>query len=249
MVLVIIFKAAGRIISGEEMKVTIMDNSRGFTLLELLIAMAVSSIIMAAVVMLSVGGQRAASGIEQKVYVQQDVRAALDLMASEISMASYNPNLIKSTLVWRAADCITPGVVNSQGVYINRGIPQADASNLTVEMDLTKTAANPYGNDSVLDANEIITYSYAGNQITRNVSCSGAQPFIGDANVQVINDAATPVFRYFNGNNQETANLPDIRRITITLVVRSIAKDLSGQARTAAYSTSVMVRNHAIYSE
>jgi prepilin-type N-terminal cleavage/methylation domain-containing protein len=224
------------ITAGKEMKERILDNSKGFTLIETLIAMVVSSFILGALLIATMAGQQAASGIEQKVSVQQDVRAALDLMATEISMASLSPGFDHSLIAWRGADCV------STGVAANRGIQQATSSNLTVEMDLN-------GNGTVTDANEIITYSYADNQITRN-TCGGPQPFIGDTNVQVINDGATPpVFQYFDGNNKATVNIPDIRRITITLVVRSVASDLKGERKTAVYSTSVIPRNHLISVE
>jgi hypothetical protein len=52
------------------------------------------------------------------------------------------------------------------------------------------------------------------------------------------------VFQYFDGNNNATTNIPDIRRITITLVVQSSTTDTKGQARTMVYSTSVIPRNH-----
>ena len=211
-------------------KIHIIGNSKGFTLVEILIAMVISTIIMGAILMASMAGQQAASGIEQKVVVQEDVRAALDLMALEIGMASYNPKADKTLLAWQSAACGT-------GTAANKGIQQATASNLTVEMDLN-------GNGSVADANENITYSYANSQITRSVSCGAAQALIGGVNVNVINNAGTPVFQYFDGNNNTTANIPDIRRIVITLVVQSSTADLNGQSRTMVYSTSVIPRNH-----
>ena len=103
------------------------------------------------------------------------------------------------------------------------------------------------GNGSLADSNEIISYSYAGNRITRRTGCEGgAQTLIGGTNVQVINNVDTPVFQYFDGNNNVTARIPDIRRINITLVVRAIAPDMKGQTRTMVYSTSVIPRNHVI---
>ena len=43
---------------------------------------------------------RSSGGIERKVTAQQDVRGALEIMALEIKMASYNPSF--STTIWRS---------------------------------------------------------------------------------------------------------------------------------------------------
>ena len=207
-------------------------DSKGFTLVEILIALVISTFIIGAIFIASLVGQEAASGIEQKVSVQQDVRAALDLMAMEISMASYNPSADKSLIKWQDKNCQVVGTT------ANRGIQQADGSNLTVEMDLN-------GDGNVTGANELITYAYANQQITRTTVCDGnTQTLIGGTNVQVLNVPGTPVFQYFDGNNNPTANAPDIRRIAITLVVQSSTVDTQGQARTMVYSTSVIPRNH-----
>jgi len=210
----------------------IFGNSKGFTLVETLIALVISTFILGALLVASLASQQAASGIEQKVDVQQDVRAALDLMSMEISMASYNPLVNKTNVQWKDVACALPGI------SINRGIQQANGSNMTVEMDLN-------GEGLVTGTNELITYAYANQQITRSTPCGGtSQTLIGATNVLVINDPGTPVFQYFDGNNNATTNIPDIRRITITLVVQSSTTDTKGQARTMVYSTSVIPRNH-----
>ena len=61
--------------------------------MELLIALAVGSLIMVAVYGIINMAQRSSSSIEKRVIAQQDVRGALDLMALEIRMASYNQSL------------------------------------------------------------------------------------------------------------------------------------------------------------
>jgi type IV pilus assembly protein PilW len=214
------------------------DSSKGFTLVETLIALVIGTIIIGATLMASMAGQQAASGIEQKVDVQQDIRAALDLMVMEISMASYNPNADKTLIQWKSAgDC------NAAGTTANRGIQQADGSNIAVEMDLN-------GDGNVTGSNEIIKYSYSGNRIRRSTSCGTNSTLIGNTNsAWVINDPGTPVFQYFDGNNNVTANIPDIRRIVVTLVVQSSTSDIKGVARTMVYSTSIIPRNHMMSIE
>ena len=63
----------------------------GFTLVEILIAMFVGALIMAAVYSLMTLTQKTSTSLDRKVITQQDTRTVLDLMAMEIRMASFNP--------------------------------------------------------------------------------------------------------------------------------------------------------------
>jgi prepilin-type N-terminal cleavage/methylation domain-containing protein len=232
-------------------------NQRGFTLVEILMAMVIGTMILGAVYMATLEGHRASTGIEQKISVQEDVRAALDIMAMEIGMASYNPTWTTSN-IWRSPACGGAGT----GVLANKGIQTPTApsvtyvsNNLTVEMDTN-------GLNGIGDPNEIITYSYdtVNQRITRNTNCGGSQPFIGDIstvsnrqrNVRVINnDLGLNIFTYFDSTGADiTANLParipDVRRIDITLAVLAADPDFQGQTRQMIHSTSVIPRNHAI---
>ena len=235
-----------------------LNDSRGFTLTELVMAVAVGLVLLAAVSTAIVSGQRSSTGIERKVTTNQDTRAALELMAAEIRMASFNstfePNL------WR-----DPATCNTAGNQNWRGIQEATATAITVEMDIESPNPSRTCGDS---DGEIIRYAYdaVNSRITReNIRCPGGHnaanemPFLGPIagqpgvrTVEVVNNAL-PVFRYFDGTGAEIphANLPNdiprIRRIEIALLVRSADVDpTSGQRRQMAYSTSVIPRNHGI---
>ena len=234
-----------------------MKNDKGFTLVELMIAMAVSMFILAAVYVAVNSTQRHSTNIERKVTAQQDVKPALDIMALEIGMASYNPTIATGLWVVPSGTCM--GTAANQ-TY--RGIQEATANSLVVEMDISDGSGGD-GDGMLGDANEVIRYAYdTGNQyITRETSCGGGQPFLGDTvagrkTIRVINGTlGIPVFRYFNGAGAEIAvsgtNLggliPNIRRIEIVLAVETEGVDVTtGQSKRLIYSTSVIPRNHAI---
>lgn len=224
-----------------------MNDAKGYTLVEILVAVAVSLVLLGAVYAAVNSVQRSSAGIERKVTAQQDVRPALELMAMEIRMASYDPNFV--TDIWRStADCAS---VAANQPY--RGIQTATADSITVEMDID-------GSSSVGDhPNEVISYAYDATEyyITRATNCGTAQPFLGDREdsgrprtVRVVNDTAKPVFRYYDGSGNEItalpAGIPDIRTIEITLVVETAEVDPhTGNPRTMIYSTTVIPRNHA----
>jgi type IV pilus assembly protein PilW len=64
----------------------------GFTLVEVLFAVVIGIILLGAIYAVVESGQRSSVSLERKVVAQQDARAALQMMAMEIRMASYNPN-------------------------------------------------------------------------------------------------------------------------------------------------------------
>jgi len=230
-----------------------MRNEKGFTLVELLATIGAGIIMLAAIYTAVTFGYRSSVAVERKVTAVEDARAALELMAAEIRMASYNPNFAIG--MWR-----NPGACNAQSPnQTYRGIQEATANSITIQMDINEDA------DLIGDPNEIIRYEYVPGEerITRLINCQGgAQPFLGDtaANVNqrtvlVRNTAAIPVipvFRYFDGAGVEIpvaslpVRIPDIRRIDITLVVDTEFVDPNNnQRRRMIYSTSVIPRNHA----
>jgi len=230
-----------------------MKKHEGYTLVEMVISIAVGMVIIAAIYAAVNMGQRSTVNVERKVAAHQDTRASLELMALEIEMASFNPTY--ATGVWVDPGNCTPAPGN-QG---NRGIPAATESSITVESDVNENGVIGGTNNP----NEVITYIYdSTNQyITRSTNCSGGgdQPFLGDLPssgkpraVRVINTTAVPVFRYFDVQGtditaQLPAVIPNIARIDITLWVETEDKDPnSGQRRRMVYSTSVIPRNHVI---
>ena len=228
-----------------------MKKENGFTLVETIIALFIASFMMIAIYVAINMAQNSTSKIERRVVSQQDARSALELMAMEIRMASYNPTLNNN--IW-VNPSLCAGLSGNQNY---RGIQAVGANSISVEMDMD--ASSTIGNQ----ANEIITYNYdyINQYITRTTNCGGAQPFLGASStssttsdtktVRVLNySAGLPVFRYFDGNNVEIgtsqlpSRIPDIRRIEIRLAVDSYIADPDGKRQKIIYSTSVIPRNH-----
>ena len=241
-----------------------MKKENGFTLVEAIVALFIGSLMLMAIYSAINTGQSSSAKIERRVSAQQDARGALELMAMEIQMASYNPFL---TNIW-----VTPGSCSGLSSNQNyKGIQEATANSITIEMDIND-------NGAIGDPNEIIKYVYNSTTnnkyITRSTNCTGGdQPFLGAAaanadtkTVFVVNDTAgpgntaIPVFRYYNGSGTDisstvvsspadkTLGIPAIRRIEITLVVDTATSDIdTGTRRRIIYSTSVIPRNHPIF--
>lgn len=82
---------------------TISRRQNGFTLLELMIAMAVGLIVLAAVYGVFIFQNKRYSIEEQIVEMQQNARAAMTTMVREIRMAGYDPNFDVASKVITAA--------------------------------------------------------------------------------------------------------------------------------------------------
>lgn len=228
-----------------------MKNHKGYTLVEVLIALALGVIILSAIYSLVNMGQKSTYNIERRVAAHQDARTALEMMSMEIQMASYNPRPdYEGSNFWVSSGNCTP---STNQTY--KGIQSATDSSITIEMNLDGSASI---GDSI---NEVINYTYDSNNqyISRSTNCTGGdQPFLGDVPgnpraVRVINTSAVPVFRYFNALGAEIAasslpaGIPNIARIDITLWVETENADMNtGQRKKAFYSTSIIPRNHVI---
>ncbi|HDS05772.1 MAG TPA: prepilin-type N-terminal cleavage/methylation domain-containing protein, partial [Deltaproteobacteria bacterium] len=159
-----------------------MMNKRGVSLVELIVAMAVGIIIMAAIYSLMNTGQQSSASLARKVLTQQDARAVLDLMAMEIRMASFNPtdnaSLGGTTPACNSMNSFAGGVASRGGIQI------AEQNRLLIAMDLNgifESGENkiPDGKIGNPGTNEYIYYEYANNTITRNVSCGGNTVILG----------------------------------------------------------------------
>ena len=105
-----------------------------FTLVELLVAMAMSGIVGIALYSAFINQSRTYSVQEDVVDMQQNLRAGFDLMEREIRMAGFDPTN------------------NAEA-----GIVSADAEKIVFTLDLTGTGGTPDGTTD--DPNEYLTYS------------------------------------------------------------------------------------------
>jgi len=69
-----------------------IQNSKGFTLIELLITVAISGIVLLLVTQVFMSTNKMNTIQENVAAVQQDVRAAMDIMSMDIMMAGFDPD-------------------------------------------------------------------------------------------------------------------------------------------------------------
>ena len=180
------------------------NNERGFTLVELLIAMTIGLIILTALSSTFLMQRKIYDVQEQIVEMVQTARAAMDMMTMEIRMAGYYDSTVAT--MQRS----NPAGADFVGIPYN-------TSQLQVVADLNDDGETD-GSITDDDRNEDITYSYdaANLQIDRNTG-GGNQPFA--ENIQLL------TFNYLDSAGSATTKPEDIRQIKITIIVRSAKPD------------------------
>ena len=171
------------------------NNERGFTILELVVALAISLVLMGIAVKIFLVQQKAYNVQEQLSEMQQNIRAAMDIIVRETKMAGYDAT----------------GSGGFDGIGNNSS---ATSIQILADLDGTETTTGP---------NEDITYKYYGDpdfQIKRKGSTGGNfQPLA--ENIQ----AFALTYFDANGADIGTSTPADIRQVKIKIIGRTAKPD------------------------
>lgn len=176
-----------------------LPNNRecGFTLVELLIAVAISGILLGAISAAFISQRKSYDVQEQITEMVQTARAAMDMISREVRIAGYDP-----TGSLQRSDPSSPDFV---------GIPY-DTSQLEVVADLNQDGDTD-------DPNEDIVYAHydSTDQIKRKTGSGYFQPFA--ENIQDF------TFAYLDGSGNPATSTANIRQIEITIIARTAEPD------------------------
>jgi type IV pilus assembly protein PilW len=122
----------------------------GFTLIELMIAMAIGMIVFASVATTFTSQTRAYSAQEQINQMEQNARGALDIMLREIKMAGYKPNggsvsgvvSYTSTSLTIQADLNADGSISMDAAHYEQIAYTYDSSNKRIRRQVGNAAAD-----------------------------------------------------------------------------------------------------------
>ncbi len=225
-------------------------NKKGFTIVELLVSILLTSIIMGAIYSVYRVQTHSAKVQENRLEAQEYARSVLDIMVREIRNAGYNPLGAPTTTPPTALGTGCASGLN--GTLVGApGIVTADATTLTFTYDFQGTTAgtNPDGNCNGPD--EQITYTLDPTGCPpnfTNVTRNGSP--LTDCNVPT--GAANFSLTYF-AQNLSTAMSPivlaDIQRVSISLTVQSKNPDTEfGGQLTATVTSNADLRNRGLPS-
>ena len=168
-----------------------LQEDGGFTLIELMVSIAIGLVVLASVATTFTSQTRAYSAQEQINQMEQNLRGALDIMSREIKMAGYKPN---------------GGTVT--------GVVSYSSTGLTIQADLDGDGAVLASGTGSSTAYEQIVYAYdsANKKITRQV---------GDGSVTTLADNISAFsFTYYQSQSSGGAaatSASNIRQIKIAM--------------------------------
>ena len=186
-------------------------SNHGFTLIELMITLVISTVIIVAIYSAYITQQKTYKNQDQVAEMQQGLRAAVIVMTNEIRMAGYDPD-------------------NVGGV----GFTTANATALVFTQVADDDGEDNDGDTTIDEAGELKTIQYdlydaygdgindIGRQQVETAGTSGTEAFkkwpIAE-NIEAID------FQYLDDTNTPTATIADIRAVQISVLARVAVAD------------------------
>ena len=189
-------------------------NDRGFTLIELMIAMMVGMVALAAVSALYTIQSKHLVRSEQIAELHQNARIAMDMMIREINMAGYN----------QRTDPVATPVPRCTDALITAGTPCVGITNAGANTISFSTDINSNGDIAAGESNP-------NENIVYDVYSSGGIPALGRTSNGTKNPMVDYVdsltFQYYDDDEPGniTTSRENIRRLKVTVRVRSAKED------------------------
>jgi len=131
---------------------SVFHKNKGFSLLELMIAMAVGSVFLAVIYSAYAAQQKSYTSQNQAVEMQQNIRAAMSLMKREIRMAGYDPS-------------VSDGIDNDGDTNIDENDETSGAGITSAAGNFIQFSFDNNGNGVTTDGNESLTYGFTSGDI------------------------------------------------------------------------------------
>ncbi len=227
-------------VQGSTLHVAHRTSYSGFTIVELLVSILLTSIIMTAVYSVYRVQTHSAKVQESRLEAQEYARSVLDMMVREIRNAAYNPLSATNGTNCAGGSSGVPSVVTAAATSIR----------FTYDFQGTTAGSAPDGNCDNTDEDIIYTYDTTGctgglGNITRN----GSGNPLTNCNVTSFD------MRYFKQDGTELARpvsageLANVQRVLITLIVQSLKPDTEfGSQLTVTMTSNADLRNRGLPS-
>ncbi|MDY0187681.1 MAG: prepilin-type N-terminal cleavage/methylation domain-containing protein [Syntrophus sp. (in: bacteria)] len=207
-------------------------SDNGFTLVEVLVTLAVSLVLLGAVWGFFENQHRNYSTQERLTEMQQNARAGLEMMSREIRMAGYNPT----------------GAV---GLPVCAGTNMASASNSPCA-GISNASSNTVSFSADLNGNGAVTPATAsanpGENISYSIYTCGNHQCLGrtsNGSLQPLADHITGLtLTYYDSSDGIASDLSLIRKVKISLVAATSAPDFKNVTRTMTLTADVTLRNY-----
>ena len=190
--------------------------SQGFSLVELLVALAIAGLTMSAIYTLFFTQSKTYTTQSQVVDLQQSLRASISSMAQDLRSAGYNPGGLTGTAASSDGidnDC--DGTTDEADNVATLLVDESEVIGFQVALANTVTFALDESGDGTACGNkENISYALDGTTLERN-------GIPKSANIEVLN------FVYLDEDGAVATSIDDIRAVQIAIVGRTKNEDPS----------------------
>lgn len=194
-------------------------NSKGFTIVELMIAMLISAIILAAIYTTYKMQRDIYEAQDQVTEVQQNIRSATYLMVREIRMAGFDPTESAGAGITNANAGrfeFTQDITDNGGT----GVSDGDTDDANESISFGFSVADDNDNDGIPDGGGVLSFG-------RQTNGGGYQPiadniqavefyYILDDGTKILPTAGTPM---------TSAQMAQIRTVQISILARTRQRD------------------------
>jgi type IV pilus assembly protein PilW len=176
-------------------------SNQGFTLTELLVAIAISSIVAAGIYSTFYSQQKSYLAQEQIAAMQQNLRGAMHILGRDIRMAGYNPT-----------------------GFSTAGIQTAQATSIRFTMDVTNDAGTGIPDGDTGDPNEDITYALVDLDGDGDTDL-GRNDVNGGGNHRIAENIDALDFVYLDKDGNPTTTPSEIRAVQASVLARTDRRD------------------------
>jgi type IV pilus assembly protein PilW len=178
----------------------ITHNDSGFTLMELVVALGIGMAILGAVAGTFMTQTKFYNAQEQVNEMQQNARAAMDLMTREVKLAGFKPR----------------GTESFSGATYS-------TTELRIRANLNGALADAAGGNATIDDNTdehvVYTFDSANRQIKRAYGAAGSTPEV------IANNIESFTFDYLDSTGAATTTQANIRQISLSITARTAKPD------------------------
>ena len=180
------------------------EKSKGFSLVELLVAIAISSVVLLVVGQFFISTNKTNTILEKAASTQQGIRAVMEMMTRDIRMAGLDP----------LDSASTAGFVDNGNDY-----DDTDANSIAIAYDYYENSSGTPGSDGDCgDFRENVCYSFdaANERLVYHWSNDGGSTWASEALTEdgTISDLT---FSYLDEDGNTTTILADIRVVVINI--------------------------------
>jgi len=215
------------------MKAPLKSRQAGFTLVELMVTLVVAFLVIAAVYASFKVQQQNEKAQQQVSQIQQNLRAAMDIMSRDFVVAGYDPSNTGDygPITGYNFDSKTFNTNSTNFSFTGDLCEETDSSNKPNKPDENCQSSSPYSGDKIL---ETYLYEYhdsdgdgLGDELTIYVYYDSDGNGTDDTRDRqaIANNIDQIEFRYLQADGTPTAVLNDIVAVRVTILARADEPD------------------------